>query len=165
MIDPMGAPMGAPQLVIGIGNTLRGDDGVGWRLAEQVRGWKRPALEVSAVHQLTPELAPMLAAAGEVLFIDACFADACFSDDGAPGPCLVPLAPGALPSGTPRFSHHTTPESLLALAQRLYGRRPPAWCLRIPAHDDQLGTRLSPATAAQLGPARRALRRWLDRHA
>lgn len=165
MIDPMGAPMGAEQLVIGIGNTLRGDDGVGWRLAEQVRGWKRPFLEVSAVHQLTPELAPRLAAAGEVLFIDACFADDCLAHDGAPGPRLEPLAPGDHAGGHARLRHHTTPEALLALAQRLYGRRPPAWCLRIPAHDDQLGSRLSPATAAQLGPARRALRRWLDRHA
>jgi hydrogenase maturation protease len=160
VIDPMGAPMGAPQLVIGIGNTLRGDDAVGWLLAEQARGWKRPGLEVSAVQQLTPELAPRLAAAGEVLFIDACFADA-----AAPGPSLLPLAPGALASGTPRLSHHTTPEALLALAERLYGRRPAAWCLRIPAHDDRLGTQLSAATAAQLGPARRALHRWLDRHA
>jgi hydrogenase maturation protease len=157
--------MGADQLVIGIGNTLRGDDGVGWRLAEQLRGWKRPFLEVSAVHQLTPELAPRLAAAGEVLFIDACFTDARFGEDGVSCPRLVPLAPGDGAGGSARLSHHTTPEALLALAQRLYGRRPPAWCLRIPAHDHQLGTRLSAATAAQLGPARRALRRWLDRHA
>jgi hydrogenase maturation protease len=58
------------DLVIGIGNSLRSDDGVGWRLARRAEHW-RPEAQVRSVQQLTPELAVELAAASRVLFIDA----------------------------------------------------------------------------------------------
>ncbi len=60
----------AGDLVIGLGNSLRGDDGVGCWLAQRAERWL-PAERVRAVRQLTPELADDLAAAGRVLFIDA----------------------------------------------------------------------------------------------
>ena len=50
---PMPARPQHTRLVIGIGNPLRGDDGVGALLAEQAGG--------RSVHQLTPELAAELA--------------------------------------------------------------------------------------------------------
>lgn len=167
MAEPVRDGKEAPALVIGIGNSLRGDDGVGGWLAQQLRGWRRADLEATAVVQLTPEWAPRLAAAERVLFIDACFADpspgGAAADGVPPSPRLLPLEPGGPGSmGASRLSHHTTPEALLTLAEHLYGRRPPAWCLLIPAHDDRLGEVLSPATAAQLEPARAALSRWLD---
>ena len=56
------------RLVIGIGNPLRGDDGVGALLAEPVGG--------RCVQQLTPELAAELAELEAVLFIDAWLAPA-----------------------------------------------------------------------------------------
>ncbi|MFM7313194.1 MAG: hypothetical protein ACKO0M_08520 [Cyanobium sp.] len=66
-----GGPIEAPQaLVIGIGNRLRGDDGVGFWLAERAEGLQLP-VKVKAVHQLTPELVDDLAGAARVLFIDA----------------------------------------------------------------------------------------------
>lgn len=67
---------GGADLVIGIGNPLRGDDGVGWWLAERAEQLP-PAtptgsrLLVRAVQQLTPELSEELAGARRVLFIDA----------------------------------------------------------------------------------------------
>ncbi len=67
---------GGADLVIGIGNPLRGDDGVGWWLAERAE-MSPPAtptgaaLLVRAVQQLTPELSEELAGARRVLFIDA----------------------------------------------------------------------------------------------
>ena len=66
------AAVAAPEgdLVIGIGNTLRGDDGVGWWLAQRAERW-RPAVQVRVVQQLTPELAAELAPVNRVLFIDA----------------------------------------------------------------------------------------------
>ncbi|MFN7898679.1 MAG: hypothetical protein ACK5N0_03300 [Synechococcaceae cyanobacterium] len=60
----------AGDLVIGIGNSLRGDDGVGWWLAQRAERWLPPD-RVRAVRQLTPELAAELAAATRVLFLDA----------------------------------------------------------------------------------------------
>jgi Ni,Fe-hydrogenase maturation factor len=58
------------DLVIGLGNPLRGDDGVGWWLAQRARRL-RPTPRVLQVRQLTPELCVELAAARRVLFIDA----------------------------------------------------------------------------------------------
>lgn len=58
------------DLVIGIGNPLRGDDGVGWWLARRAETLKLTP-RVLRVQQLTPELAEELAGARRVLFIDA----------------------------------------------------------------------------------------------
>ncbi len=155
----------APQLVIGIGNRLRSDDGVGPRLAEEVEAWGLSGVESMAVQQLSPELAPRLAACERVLFIDAWLVD-WVGAAAATAPLLEPLvAEEVVADPRPRFSHHSTPQALLQLAEGLYGRRPAAWWLRVPALGLELGEQLSPATTAQLAPARRALRRWLDRDA
>ena len=44
------------DLVIGYGNTLRGDDGVGVLVADALEGWNQ-AVRTLSVQQLTPELA------------------------------------------------------------------------------------------------------------
>src|SRR5262245_33122909 len=58
-------------VVIGYGSELRGDDGIGPRVAEAVgaRGW--PGVRALALHQLTPELAEVLAGARVAVFVDA----------------------------------------------------------------------------------------------
>jgi Ni,Fe-hydrogenase maturation factor len=62
----------APVLVIGYGNTLRRDDGVGVRAAELIAADPRLAhARVLAVHQLTPELALDIGAVSLVIFVDA----------------------------------------------------------------------------------------------
>jgi hydrogenase maturation protease len=61
----------ATTLVIGFGNTLRSDDGVGPRVASVVAGWGLPGVVAIAVHQLGPELAEPLAEAGRAFFVDA----------------------------------------------------------------------------------------------
>ncbi|MFI5043071.1 MAG: hydrogenase maturation protease, partial [Acidimicrobiales bacterium] len=59
-------------LVIGYGNTLRSDDGVGWHAAALLAEDPRLAgVEVLAVHQLTPELALDMSRATLVILIDA----------------------------------------------------------------------------------------------
>jgi Ni,Fe-hydrogenase maturation factor len=68
-LTPRG-PAGADRLVIGIGNPLRGDDGVGRWLAQRAGRWLAPA-QLRTVQQLTPELAADIALASRVLFIDA----------------------------------------------------------------------------------------------
>ena len=103
------------RLVIGIGNPLRGDDGVGAWLAEQVSGL--------CLQQLTPELAADLAELEAVLFIDAWLAPV-----GA-APQLTVIAPAA---GAAE-SHRLEPAQLLGISQALYGRAPEAHLLRVPA--------------------------------
>ena len=137
----------ARRLVIGIGNLLRGDDGVGGLLAEELGG--------RSVQQLTPELAAELAELEVVLFIDAWLAPA-----GAK-PQLVEVIPVA---GAPD-THRLEPAQLLAISQALYGRAPEAHLLQVPAIAFGHGTALSPELQAALPAARDLLRQWLGGHA
>jgi hydrogenase maturation protease len=156
------APGGpAPQrrdLLIGWGNDLRQDDGVGLAIAAAVQGWHQRQLTVLATRQLTPELAPLLAEARRVLFVDAALAPAC----PPPGWRLERLAAdaAATAAGGPPFSHHASPGALLQLAGQLYGRTPPAWQLLVRAHRCGLGSHLTQATAALLPEALAAVRHW-----
>src|SRR5579859_558099 len=58
-------------VVAGYGNPLRGDDGVGWRVAEAVaEKWGERVCALTG-QQPTPEWAPVLAAADIACFVDA----------------------------------------------------------------------------------------------
>jgi hydrogenase maturation protease len=130
-----------PFLVVGYGSELRGDDAVGRLVARCVNGWGRHDVRALAVHQLTPELAEPLSEAEVVVFVDAC------ADDGADLVRLRRLeaAPGAAPG------HTSDPRWLLALTEALYGRRPEAWLVTVPAHNFDLCEGLS--SAAKNGAA------------
>ena len=65
------SPPDGTILVIGYGNTLRSDDGVGPRVAMAVASREWPGFNAIAVQQLTPELAEPLAAAELAIFVDA----------------------------------------------------------------------------------------------
>ncbi len=136
-------------LVIGFGNSLRGDDGVGLHLAAIAT--EISSSRVRAVAQLTPELAPELAAAARVLFIDA------WQQAGAT-PQLQRLEPDGQ---VPAFSHQLSPLQLLALSSALYGAQPIAHQLLVPASRMELGEGFSAALLAQLPEAERLLRQWL----
>jgi hydrogenase maturation protease len=134
-------------LVIGIGNALRGDDGIGALLADQVGG--------RSVQQLTPELAAELAELEAVLFIDAWLAPA-----GAAAR-LTQISPAVGAVG----SHRLEPAQLLAISQALYGRSPQAHLLRVPAYGFDHGTALSAELQAALPAARALLHQWMRDHA
>src|SRR5690242_16044076 len=58
-------------LIIGYGNTLRRDDGVGPRVAEAVESMALPGVRALPCPMLTPELADPIARAQRVIFVDA----------------------------------------------------------------------------------------------
>ena len=138
------APVAVPAniLVVGYGNSLRGDDDVGPQAAQAVAGWHLPGVRTLILHQLTPELAEPISAARAALFIDASVA-----------PCadvtVTPLTPG---STGDLSAHSGTPQALLALSGAIYGHAPPAWWITIPAVDFSIGAPLS--TLAQEALAR-----------
>jgi hydrogenase maturation protease len=125
-------------LVIGYGNELRGDDGVGTYLARTVaeRGW--PGVRALAVHQLMPELAETIADAEVVVFVDA-HAD---SDEAV---AVRRVDPGAEPRP---MGHHCSPGALLRLCQQLYGRSPTAWVVTVSGGAFEHGSGLSAAVTA-----------------
>src|SRR5271168_4994806 len=143
-------------LVIGYGNELRRDDGVGRRVARTVAEWGVPDVCALAVHQLTPELADDIARAETVVFVDAALV-------GGSPQVSVQSVRAAL-SNAPT-NHASSPPALLALAELLYGRRPVAWLLTVPARDLGFGVGLSPETEKDAVRALRFVHKWLERRA
>jgi hydrogenase maturation protease len=123
-------------LVIGYGNTLRGDDRVGYQVAETVSEWQLPQVRSIAVHQLLPELAADIAEVEIVVFVDAIVTQ----DPTQTNITITPIFAG----GDENFSTHIiTPQLLLGITQKLYGATPVAYILTIPAIDFTLGANLS----------------------
>ena len=126
----------APVLVIGYGNVLRGDDGVGWAAARRLaRRLPRRLASVLMVHQLLPELAEPISRAKRAIFIDA-------DERLALGQvCQKTVQPQDRADRT--IGHHQSPGGLLRLARDLYGRAPQALVFSIGAADFDFGPTLS----------------------
>ena len=145
--------MGDRALLIGYGNPLRGDDGLGPYVADHLAADLLPADRRVACHELTPEFAVPLSEARLVIFVDA-------SRDLAPGEvACARIAPA--PPGQGAFSHALTPAALLALARDLYGASPPAWLLSAGADTLDYIEGLSPAVRSVLPALREQLRTLL----
>lgn len=125
------------SLIVGYGNSLRSDDGFGWRAAVDIE--KRvdaAAVKVIAAQQLTPELAETIAQHQRVLFLDA-------SHDGQPGEIrFEPVR------RDPYFQfgsmvHHVPPSTLLELSYRHFGVEVEASLLTVTGENFELGEQLS----------------------
>src|SRR5689334_8932792 len=120
----------ARGLIIGYGNTLRGDDAVGCYVAN-VLAHRLDFARVKVCPQLTVELADDVARAPWVIFVDA---DA---EEPAGKLRVEPLDPDKY---LPRmFTHHVPPASLLTCAQQLFGSAPPAWLFAIGVESTEPG--------------------------
>ncbi|AIE75362.1 MULTISPECIES: hydrogenase maturation protease [unclassified Synechocystis] len=130
-------------LIIGYGNTLRGDDGVGRYLAEEIDQQNWPHCRVISTHQLTPELAEAIAAVDRVIFIDA----QCHENQDSPTVELKALHLPTPEQLSGQLGHRGSPWELIALAKILYGAGVEAWWVLIPAFAFDYGETLSPLTA------------------
>jgi hydrogenase maturation protease len=140
-------------LVIGYGNTLRGDDAVGRKAAEIVAGWNLPHVRVLSVHQLTPELAQDISACDQVLFVDA--------RAGGMTDTVARLSIEASES-VAALEHSTSPRTLLAFSRALFGARPDAQWVTVPGINFELGEGLSAHAERGMRSAIRAIARLLD---
>jgi hydrogenase maturation protease len=126
-------------LVIGYGNTLRGDDGAGVVAAELIRerGLK---VDVLTFHELQPEHAEVIAERAKVIFIDASITTG-----------RLTVRPVVANNVAPSSTHHLAPEQLMRLARSLYGSCPKkAYMLEIPALRCDFGETMSEETLADI---------------
>jgi hydrogenase maturation protease len=141
-------------LIIGIGNSLRSDDGVGWHVASELSGRLSASdADVIVLQQLMPEIAEPISRAEKVLFVDAL-------QGGKPGSVrvqrIVPAAESRLDS------HRCTPASILKLALELYDRSPEAFLITIAGESFDSGEELSAAVQEALPAVREAIERFLS---
>lgn len=138
--------------VVGYGNELRGDDAAGPRVAEIVGSWRLRDVRTLTRHQLTPELAAVLANSRSVIFIDARHD---LGDTG--GVHMRPVEPGRHHSDTVG-AHVSDPAALLELTRAVYARAPEAWWITIPAVNFAFGARLSTVTRSGIEVALQLIR-------
>jgi hydrogenase maturation protease len=137
----------AKVLVIGYGNTLRGDDGVGPRVAEAVGHLGLPGVHTLICPLLTPELADPISRVGTVIFVDA----AVDVQREVQWRALQPKESSQI------MAHAADPRTMLALARDVFGRAPQAWWLTIPAVDLGFSEEFSPAVQRDFGVAVRKI--------
>ena len=123
-------------LIVGYGNTLRGDDGIGPMVVEEIGSRGLPGVRTLIHALLAPELADPVSRAREVIFVDA-------SVEPKARVLWRPLEPG---DTTQLLAHSADPRTLLALAREVFGHAPKAWWLTLPVYD--LGFQVGLSSAA-----------------
>jgi hydrogenase maturation protease len=132
-------------LIIGYGNPLKSDDGVGWRAAEELsQQISSPEVKIVRAHQLTPELSEEAARAELVIFIDA-------RGEGPPGE--VGWQNIRVDAGSQKallHSHDLSPAAILELANDLYGKAPLGYLLTVSGQHFEDGESLSKAVLSAI---------------
>jgi hydrogenase maturation protease len=117
-------------LIIGYGNELRRDDGLGPHVAKMIATAKYPNVRVVTCFQLVPEMAADLAEPRVAVFVDA------HADPDRATVELHQVTAGAM---TDWSTHAGDPGALLALTHAVYGRAPEAWWVIVPGQDFTFG--------------------------
>jgi len=155
-------------LLIAWGNSLRRDDGAGLLLAELLeKSWLLGNWRVQriSVHQLTPELAEVIAAerVAAVVFFDSRVTT---EEQGKHG---VEVHRLALSDSSPSLAHHCNPETMMLYALWLYGKSIPCWIVSVPAgdfaHGEGLSTMAQEAIAEALDVVGLSPHAWLSKMA
>jgi hydrogenase maturation protease len=122
------------QLIIGIGNAGRQDDGLGWAFLDAIKMHLPENVELVYRYQLNIEEAELISSASQVIFVDARKS----GDNQAYhfGPCE--------PKETYEFTTHALgPEVVVALCNSLYGVSPKAYLFAISGEKWELEEGLS----------------------
>ncbi len=128
-------------MVVGYGNSLRSDDGVGPAVAARLAGDPRMAgVIIRCEHQLTPELAADASQASLLVLVDA-------GTEQAPGEVSVRRLEPVVEEGGTAWTHHLDPSALVGLARELWGSAPPVVLVSIGPASLEVGEGLSEIVA------------------
>jgi hydrogenase maturation protease len=155
-------------LVIGYGNPDRQDDGVAWHILRALaKKLDLPTpltyddefpindrLDFAFYLQLTPEMAEELSAYERVCFVDAHTGD-------IPQPVRMIEVQSEFQRSP--FTHHLTPQSLVAMCATIYGRQPQAALLSVRGYRFLFDRELSPETSALVEQAVELIETWIQK--
>ena len=142
-------------LIIAIGNPSRGDDGLGWAFADNIRAWQEKVFDIEYRYQLQVEDSELISRYGMVLFVDASHTH--YYEGSGVKKCTA--------ARHYRFSSHAqSPENILYLSCRLYNKMPRAYILGISGKVWDMKSELSPKAQNNLGNAMKKFKVFLKRH-
>lgn len=136
--------------VMGIGNSLRSDDGAGALVCKLLENENIPWLEFIVTQQLDPAMADDLNSFEKVVFVDAAI-----DTDGVVFRQLEPAAD--IPSAS---SHHINAAMLASLAVKIYDSKTNFWLCSIGAHDFEMGENISESTMQNVLEAVTIIAKW-----
>jgi hydrogenase maturation protease len=149
-------------LVLGYGNEMRGDDGVGPLVAQLLE--KRldgRRVQVRQAHMLLPEFVVDFSEMDRIILVDATVN----LPAGEWAKKRIEAARAADGSPLPSVGHFLSPESVLGSVSTLFGKEPETWLYTIGVKEMAIGFLLAPASreAAQrvADEVEKQVRSWL----
>lgn len=155
MIDEKTNQEGAEKkstCIVGIGNTLRSDDGVGAHICQLLEEKRLPAVTVITTQQLDIALADDLSKFDSVVFIDASLEEETISF----GPLL------AEDHQARAFSHQINAAMLVSLTSKLFSTNTQFYICAIGAYNFEMGNRLSEKAIRNATEAASLLAKWIQ---
>lgn len=132
-------------IVLGIGNSGRQDDGLGWLFLDYLKS-QNSGMELEYRYQLQIEDAELISNYNTVIFVDAT------KEDIIEGLYLKPC----LPSEEYSFSTHAlAPETILFLSNKLYSHKPKAFIFAIQGYEWELKIGITPKANKNLSKAKK----------
>ncbi len=144
-------------VVIGCGNPLRGDDGLGWSAVDRLQNTlDRDRISFFKCRELGPELSKSLCTASRAMFIDVSVSD---MSPKVGEEELFTVSNASLDA------HSLDPQSLLSLSEALYGSAPHAVLLTVKGksfgYEEHLSDELAASLEELVERARSILQEWI----
>lgn len=139
-------------LMLGIGNSLRGDDGAGPWICQQLQEEAWPGVTVETAMQIYPEHLHQFMEFDAILVIDASVETLHLKMER-----IVDLSPGTA------SSHHQDLPTMVALGRQLFQKDIALYACHIPAMQFDMGQPLSEHTLAHAQAALPLIRNWIER--
>jgi hydrogenase maturation protease len=137
--------------IVGIGNTLRSDDGVGHYVCQLLDAKQLPGVSTISTQQLDTTITAALATFARVVFVDASV--------NAATVLFQSLATGD--EQTQSFSHHVNAAMIASLAGKLYSANTQFYICAIGATNFEMGNQLSEKTWSNADAAVSLLSEWI----
>lgn len=143
--------MTSTTLILGIGNPLRSDDGVGAFICSKLEALQLPQVTIQTTQLLQTEFIEEFLKYDKVLVVDA-------SVTASEVKIETVQASGAAVAS----SHQMNLSLMVALAQQVYGKEMKLYSCAIPVISFKMGNELSPVAVEQAEKAITIIREWLQ---
>lgn len=137
-------------LIIGVGNTIRGDDGIGPYICSCIEALQLGGIKTRITQQLQTDMVDELLEYHQIIIADA----AIHSEDILFYAVDSTTSPAA-------SSHHSNPAMLVALAQQLYNKKLPIMVCSVKGEVFEMSDQLSPAAKERADKAVVMISEWI----